>query len=169
VSNVLYGGDRAGSRYYMVVQNSVATESAQYTSGRINPGFSDKSTSYVINPFVKFQGLEFFGMYESAKGRTAAETAEREVKQYMAEGLYRFYDYDKLYIGGRWNEVSGNFGVAGPDATVTRVNFGGGWFITPTLMMKAEYVKQEYKGFVATDIRNGGQFKGLMIEGIVAF
>lgn len=35
--------------------------------------------------------------------------------------------------------------------------------------MKAEYVNQDYKNFLATDIRNGGNFKGLMIEGVVAF
>lgn len=169
VSNVIYGGDRAGSRYYHVLENSVATESANYTSGRINPGFRDQSTSFMINPFVKYQGLEFFGMYESAKGRAQAETEKREVKQYMAEALYRFYDHDKLYVGARWNEVSGEITTLGSDNTVTRINVGGGWFITPALMMKAEYVKQDYKGFAATDIRNGGQFKGLMIEGIVAF
>lgn len=63
MSNVLYSGDRAGSRYYMVLENSAATEAAQFTSGRINPGFRDNSTSYMINPFIKFQGAEFFGMY----------------------------------------------------------------------------------------------------------
>lgn len=168
VSNVLYAGDRAGSRYYMVLENSVATESAQFTSGRVNPGFRDNSTSYVINPFVKFQGLEFFGMYETAKGKAATETVDREVKQYMAEGIYRFRD-DRLYVGARWNSVEGDLGAAGNDITVTRTNFGGGWFVTPTLMMKAEYVNQDYKGFVATDIRNGGNFKGLMVEGVVAF
>lgn len=167
-SNVLYAGDRAGSRYYQVLENTAATESANYTSGRLNPGFRDNSTSWVINPFVKFRGAEFFGMYESAEGKASTETVDREVKQYMAEGLYRFYD-EKLYLGARWNSVEGDLGAAGNDITVTRTNFGGGWFITPTLMMKAEYVNQDYKGFVATDIRNGGNFKGLMIEGVVAF
>jgi hypothetical protein len=168
VSNVLYAGDRAGSRYYMVLENSAATEAAQFTSGRLNPGFRDNSTSWVINPFVKYEGLEFFGMYESAKGKSQTESVDREVKQYLAEGLYRFYD-DRLYVGARWNSVEGDLGAAGNDVTVTRTNFGGGWFVTKTLMMKAEYVNQDYKGFAATDIRNGGRFKGMMVEGVVAF
>src|SRR5690606_15015796 len=37
LSNTLYGGVRAGSRYYYVVENVAATESAQFTSGMINP------------------------------------------------------------------------------------------------------------------------------------
>ena len=166
--NVLYSGDRAGSRYYMVMENSAATESAQFTSGRVNPGFRDNSTSYVINPFVKFGDAEFFGMYESAKGKAQTETVDREVKQYMAEGLYRMLD-DRLYVGARWNSVEGELLTAGPDVTVTRTNFGGGWFVTPTLMMKLEYVDQRFNDFPPTDIRNGGKFSGLMLEGVVAF
>ena len=50
-----------------------------------------------------------------------------------------------------------------------RSQIGGGWFITPTVLMKAEYVNQKYNDFPLTDIRNGGNFKGFMIEGAVAF
>jgi hypothetical protein len=170
VSNILYAGDRAGSRYYMVLENSAATESAQPYSGNINPGFSYRSTSFVVNPFIKFRGLEFFGMAETATGRGAAETSERTVKQYMAEGLYRFAANDKFYVGARWNSVQGDLGAAaGSDVTVDRVNVGGGWFVTPTLMAKVELVKQSYSGFLRTDIRNGAKFAGLMMEGVVAF
>src|SRR5688572_6287378 len=42
MSNTLYGGDRAGSRYYWVMENTTATESANYTSGPLNPGFKNK-------------------------------------------------------------------------------------------------------------------------------
>ena len=34
-------------------------------------------------------------------------------------------------------------------------------------MAKAEYVDQKYKDFPTTDIRNGGEFKGMMVEGVV--
>jgi hypothetical protein len=33
LSSTLYGGDRAGSRYYFVLENTAATESANFTSG----------------------------------------------------------------------------------------------------------------------------------------
>lgn len=168
-SNSIYGGDRAGSRYYQVLENSAASEGSQFTSGRVNPGMRDNSTSYMINPFIKIRGAEFFGMYEMAEGKAANETVDREVKQYMAEAVYRFYQNERLFVGARWNEFEGDLGGANTDVTVTRINFGGGWFVTPTLMLKAEYVTQDYKGFATTDIRNGGKFNGFMMEGVMAF
>jgi hypothetical protein len=123
----------------------------------------------MVNPFVKFRGVEFFGMYETSKGRSAAETVKREVKQSMAELVYRFLPGEKMYVGGRWNSVTGNLGAAAPDADVVRTQIGGGWFITPSLLLKAEYVNQEYKNFIATDIRNGGKFKGFMLEAVTSF
>jgi hypothetical protein len=169
ISNTLYSGDRAGSRYYFVLENDRATESANFTSGRINPGFSDKLSAYMVNPFIKVKGAEVFGMYEKAKGRSASETALREVDQVMAEGVYRFLQDEKLFLGARWNRVTGNIGGANNDVTVTRGNVGGGWFITPSLLLKAELVEQKYEGFVRTDIRNGGKFRGFMIEAVTAF
>ena len=169
ISNTIYSGDRAGSRYYYVMENFRATESAQFTSGRVNPGFSDEMTGMMINPFIKFRGLEFFGMYEKASGRSAAETETRDVTQTLAEVVYRFLPGEKLYVGGRWNNVDGNFGGANTDVSVNRMQIGGGWFITPSLLLKAEYVDQKYNDFVSTDIRNGGRFKGFMLEAVTSF
>jgi hypothetical protein len=36
-------------------------------------------------------------------------------------------------------------------------------------MAKTEYVSQKYNDFPSSDIRSGGKFSGLMIEGVVAF
>jgi hypothetical protein len=169
ISNTIYSGDRAGSRYYHVLENFRATESAQFTSGRVNPGFSDEMTGIMINPFVKFRGAEFFGMWETAKGRSAAETSTRDVGQLMAEGIYRFGTGERFFGGARWNKFDGDLGGVNPDVQVERVNIGGGWFITPSLLMKAEYVDQKYMGFASTDIRAGGRFKGFMLEAVTAF
>ena len=77
LSNTLYGGDRAGSRYYWVLENTTATENAQFTSGLINPGFRNKVTAMQVNPFVKFRGAEVFGVIERAEGKGSAELTER--------------------------------------------------------------------------------------------
>lgn len=37
VNNTIWSGDRAGSRYYMVIENTMATTAAQFTSGRFIP------------------------------------------------------------------------------------------------------------------------------------
>lgn len=173
ISNTFYSGDRAGSRYYFVLENYVATESANPTSGMLNPGFSDAVSAVMLNPFVKYRGLEFFGVYEQATGRGqevgGVAPPERDIKQLMGEVLYRFLPGEKLFVGGRWNTVTGDLGGASTDITVTRTNFGGGWWITPSLLLKAEYVNQTYDGFATTDIRNGGRFRGLMLEAVTAF
>src|SRR5918993_404132 len=81
-SGSLYGGDRAGSRYFFVMENTSATETGNATSGLINPGFRQQVTALQLNPFVKFHGLEVFGAIERATGKTAAETTRREFNQY---------------------------------------------------------------------------------------
>ena len=82
MSSTLYGGDRAGSRYYYVLENTAATETAQKDSGLINPGFKNKVTAFQMNPFVKFRGLELFGVIERAEGKASTEVTERIWKQY---------------------------------------------------------------------------------------
>jgi hypothetical protein len=169
VSNTLFSGDRAGSRYYDVLQNTASTEAAQAWSGAIQPGLSNSIHSYVVNPFVQFHGLEFFGNFERAKGRAATETANRTWKQNVGEVVYRFLPDQRLYVAARYNTVKGQLTVGTPDVTVKRSQIGGGWFLTPNVLTKIEYVQQKYLDFPTTDIRNGGQFKGFMVEGVVAF
>jgi hypothetical protein len=169
ISNTLYAGDRAGSRYYLVMENTLATESAQHTSGLINPGFKSKVQAFQVNPFVKYGDLELFGVIERAEGRAANETKEREFTQYAAEAIYRLLPGDKLYVGARYNTVEGQLAGMPNDVGADRVQVSAGWFITPIVLLKAEYVTQKYNDFPVSDIRNGGKFSGLMFEGVVAF
>ncbi|WP_111671969.1 hypothetical protein [Algoriphagus litoralis] len=167
--NTLYGGDRAGSRYYLVMENTLASTSANFTSGRINPGQTDNITATVINPFIKFKGLELFGTIEQSKGKAANETEDRKWNQLGADLVYRFGSDEKFYIAGRYNQVEGKLAGSGLDITIDRTQIGGGWFISRNILAKLEYVTQNYKGFAASDIRNGGKFNGLMIEGVIGF
>jgi hypothetical protein len=171
ISNTLYAGDRAGSRYFWVLENDAptTTESANFRSGMINPGFGSKVKSYMINPFVKYQGLELFGTVEKASGRAATETTNRDVNQYAGEVIYRFLKGEKLFVAAKYNTVNGELAGVTSDWSVNRSQLAGGWFITPGLMLKGEYVTQKYNDFPALDIRNGGKFHGFMVEGVVAF
>ena len=168
-SNTLYSGDRAGSRYFDVVENTTSTEKDNAWSGAIRPGMSSKITAMQLNPFVKLAGLEFFGVVEQAKGRTATETADRKWNQYVGELTYRFAADDRLYVSGRYNTAKGELVGITNKVSVDRYNVGGGWFITPNVMAKAEWVNQKYNDFPALDIRNGAKFKGFVVEGVVAF
>jgi hypothetical protein len=169
MSNTLYGGDRAGSRYYYVLENTVATETAQKDSGLINPGFKNQVTAFQMNPFVKFRGLELFGVVERAEGKASTEPTERIWKQYAVDTIYRFLPDETMFVGARYNRAHGELpGIAG-DVGANRWQFGGGWFITPNVLAKVEYVKQTYFGYPVSNIKSGGQFKGMMLEGVVAF
>ena len=168
LSNTLYGGDRAGSRYYYVVENVAATESAQFTSGMINPGFRNEVTAVQINPFVKYGGLEVFGVFERAEGKASAEAARREFNQQAVDVVYRALA-DHVYVGARYNRVKGRLAGFTQDVEADRWQLGGGIFLMNSLLMKLEYVNQEFKGYPATHLRNGGKFKGLIAEGVVAF
>jgi hypothetical protein len=69
--NHLYSGDRAGSRYYLVMSppGARAGESGIFSSGRYTPGFMDQVTAFMGNAFLKAGGFEFFGTYEMSSGR----------------------------------------------------------------------------------------------------
>ena len=167
-SNTLFTGDRGGSRYYDVMENTLSTEQSNAWSGNLRPGFANSVHAYVVNPFIKYRGAEVFGEIQTATGKASSEIKNRTVRQYAVDGLYRFAD-DKLYVGGRYNTVYGELAGIPGDVNVNRVQLGGGWFVTPLVLTKIEWVNQKYLNFPTTDIRSGGQFKGFMVEGAVSF
>ena len=167
-NGTLTSGDRAGSKYYSVLENTSSTETAQAWSGAVQSGMRNNVIAFVVNPFVKVGGAEFFGNVETMTGAALGEVSNRTLRQLVGEGLYRFAD-DQLYLGGRYNVVKGELAGITNDITVRRTQVGGGWYVTPNVLSKLEFVNQKYLDFPTTDIRNGGQFKGFMVEGVVAF
>ena len=167
-SGTLTSGDRAGSRYYDVLEPVGSTESANAWSGAIQSGMRNNVTAFVVNPFVKVGGAELFGNIETMTGAAVTEKTRRTLRQLAGEGLYRFAG-EKLYVGGRYNTVNGQLAGITNDITVKRYQVGGGWFVTPNVLSKIEFVRQNYEAFPTSDIRSGGKFEGFMIEGVVAF
>lgn len=180
-SNTLYSGDRTGSNYFMAMEKAIATPATgtspavksayntQATSGRFTPGFSKKISAFQVNGFVKAAGLEVFGTYETASGRSANETSMRDVSQYALDGIYRFGANENLFLGARYNTVKAELNGLANEVTIDRVALAGGWFVTKNILLKGEYVTQKYKGFAATDYRNGGKFDGYVIQAVVGF
>jgi hypothetical protein len=169
MSNTLYGGDRAGSRYFWVMENTAATENGNATSGYINPGFKNKVLAMQINPFVKYRGAELFGVIERAEGKASTEVSEREFKQYAIDAVYRFLPDEKAFFGVRYNKVDGQLAGITGNVGADRYQVSAGWFILPGLMAKGEYVSQKYFGYPNTNKLNGGRFNGMMLEGVVGF
>ena len=177
-SNTLFGGDRTGSHYFDVMENAniakgtTLSDENDYSpfSGRYNPGFSEAVTTFMVNPFVKYKGLEFFGTYENARGRTITETGKRQATQYAADLIYRFPAHsENFWVGVRYNTVTAAMQGVTQDITINREVASAGWFLTRNIMMTVEYVNQEYHHYAADNILNGGRFNGEMVEASIAF
>jgi hypothetical protein len=170
----LYGGDRAGSNYQNVMENvpsgaALPASTAVAFSGRLNPGFTKKVDAYMINGFLKVQGLELFGTYENAQGRSKNETAVRLMQQYAGDIVYRFCHDENLFVGVRYNKVAGRLSGFANDINIDRFAAAGGWFVTKNVLLKGEYVIQKYNAFPVGDYRSSGKFNGYVIEAVVGF
>lgn len=172
----LYGGDRAGARYFNVLTTvpdvNGNTQGGDF-EGRYNARFV-KITALQINPFIKFKGLEFFGIYELANGSNEitqpAPDKEGAFTQLAAELVYRFGVDEKFYLGGRYNSVQGKTTEsATEDLKINRVNVGGGWFLSKNILAKVEYVNQQYTGNAWTGRFSGATFDGVNVEAVISF
>ena len=189
-SGNLYSSERAGSRYYGVMthaaykngttnvtNNQTADLAANHTTGRFNPGFGNWLTAVMFNPFIKYQGLEFFGTIEMASGGNKKGTDEtRTVNQFAGDVVYRFGKTEQFYVGGRYNTVSGKLDNANTDKiTINRFEASAGWFMTKNILSKLAYVNQNYKGYSQFEANGNpndlyqGKFKGLMFEAVITF
>lgn len=169
----LYSADRGGSRYYYVLLLADdAMGTSNQATGRFNPGFK-KMVAFQVNPFVKYKGLEFFGTFETVNGYKAVTNADRgSYNQYAAELLYRFGGKEQFYLGGKYNQVSGEDTKGAAERKVERFNIAGGWYMTKNVLAKVEYVNQKYNQsnvWGATSPLNGGKFNGLMLEATIGF
>ena len=169
-NSTLFFGDRAGSHYFFVLENTLATSADNSGSGRFNPQFNDQVTTFMINPFLIYRGLELFGTYEVAKGRMVTEVEKRTATQYAVDLIYRFPAASRnFWIGGRYNTVTATLPFNPNNIRIQRMTGSIGWFATKHIMVKAEYVNQEYEDFPSDDIRAGGKFDGVMVQAAIAF
>jgi hypothetical protein len=177
-SETLFGGDRTGSHYFGVMSNPTTAAGTTLSnandynafSGRLNPGFSDELHTYMGNLFLKYKGLEFFGTVENAMGRSIGETSLRGAAQYAGDVIYRFpANTENFYVGYRYDTVTATILNNSASVTVDRSAAALGWFMTKNIMMKGEYVNQQYKNYDPTNILNGGKFNGFMVEAAIGF
>jgi hypothetical protein len=186
-SNTLFWGDRTGSNYFMVMENTAATTTSGAWSGRVNPGFTDRTQGIMLNGFLKFKGLEGFATYETGKGRGASQTLQedRNFTQFAIDGLYRLRLGSQNFYGGvRYNTVAlEQLFVSGAtqkisEVNINRVSIAGGWFLTKNVLIKGEYVVQEYNDYGAAGVpkniylgKNGAasKFSGYVVEAVVGF
>lgn len=168
--NTLFWGDRTGSRYYLVMEAAGSSTAAQAWSGRFNPDVASELTAIQGNVFVKFKGAELFGTYETVSGKGNGDVNLRTTNQIGADLIYRFLEDEKMYVAARYNTLTGRRAYDTNDKTWNRIQAGMGWFVTPNVLAKIEYVNQDYSGYAAnTSFFHGGNFNGIMIEGVIGF
>ena len=195
-SSNLYTSDRAGSRFYGVMSHQAYTGvgtnaaptvgvavpnnfdvTANKDTGRFNPGYGNWATSYMINPFIKYKGLEFFGTLEFTSGGDAKGVDKtRTVNQYVGDVVYRFGTNERFYAGAKYNVVTGKLKNIDAEAvTVNRLETGLGWFMTKNIVAKLIYINQNYNDYSKTIAGGnpndlyGGSFNGLMFEAGISF
>ncbi len=156
--STLWDGDRAGARYYNVMQTAEA-EGDNFRSGRWSPGANQtEMNSYMANIFAQFHGLEVFGVYETMKGVRSGN--DQNFTQTALQAIYRLGSF---YAGTRLNKVDNKNG-----STVSRTNLGGGWYMVDNVVIKLDYVIQKYEGPAHGSI-GGGKFNGLVLEAAISF
>jgi hypothetical protein len=175
----LYGGDRAGARYYNVLEIAGEERPSDFLP-RFNPGFPHQ-TAVQVNPFVAFRaaeavGVELFGVVERSLGGGQMETATGMADrggftQLGGEVIVRLGRDDSFYLGTRYNTVTGSPMDDGPDQEISRLNVGGGWYLTDNVLAKAEYVDSSYSGDgFAGDLRYAGaDWNGFVVEAAISF
>jgi hypothetical protein len=166
LSGSLYGGDRTGSRFYLVMQRWTyaagdVDAAANAFTGNYGPGTASKDNSLMTNLFAKYKGLEFFGTYE-AINTTSTTGTPSYFNQYALEGLYHFGKEDQFYAGAKYNATRSK-----STSAVNRLEAAAGWFLTPNILVKAEYVDQNYNNFAIYGGKGG--FDGMMIESTISF
>ena len=172
----LYGGDRTGSRYYYVlytVPDANGVSQGGNFDGRYNARFT-KITALQINPFIKFKGLELFGVIERASGSNEFTTPQPDKEgaftQLAGDIVYRFGQNERFYVAARYNTIDGKqLESATDNLKISRVNVGGGWYLSKNILTKVEYLKQSYDGKGWTGRFAGAEFSGLMLEAIISF
>lgn len=160
----LYNGDRAGAKYYVVLHTA---DMGSDFDPRFNPGFAYQ-TAIQFNPFLKFQGLELFGVLEFVNNGN--DDVGGGFTQYGAEVLYRFGAGEDLYFGGRYNMVTGELSDDAATMEISRFNIGAGWYMTRNVLAKIEYVTSSYDGDGYNGTRfQGAEFDGINLEAVISF
>lgn len=200
--NTLFAGDRTGSHWFSVMEPAniissgavtATTATAQFTSGRFDPGVANRLTTINISPFVKYKGLEIQGGIDLLSGSVYGDTlttagtkewGKRDWTQFYGEVVYRFLKDEQVYVGARMVNATGqpnglrygardvaNGFTSGAQAEVgiNRLSFSAGYFPTKNMLLKVEYTSQEYKDFPWADYRNEGKFSGVVVEAVIGF
>ena len=174
--NNLFNGNFSGSRYEAVLSGGPE-------AGQIVPQGGQDVTGVQLDLTFKWNRLNIWGMYGFAGDNdvngqelngTGAGTPEEQWNYFGAEAQFEITD--KLYVAGRYSGADART-IAGVDSDgyVDRIQGGLGYELIPGILVKGEYVTQQYRDFTQPVNHNGldfnldPEFSGFVAEVAIAF
>jgi hypothetical protein len=163
----MFTGNRSGERYAGILGGGQAP-------GNVFPQAGEKfSAAQVDVTFDNGSPLELYGHYGITQDKdingTAAGTPEEKWTYFAGDVVYRFTP--ALYAAARYSNASTDM-LAGSssDGRVDRIQVGGGLWLTRNLLVKMEYVHQQYDGFAVGQVVNNGiqAWKNPSFSGVIS-
>lgn len=168
----LYAGNRSGAQY----TGAVGIFGSGYENGDIAPQKGQNVTAYQFDGFYNMSPIKIFGMYGYTKDAdingSAAGTPE-EAWTYFG-GDITFYITSALYVAGRYSKATSDkfqgVDVSANPVNASRIQAGAGLWITKYMLLKFEYVTQQYKNYPAASVyANNAKFHGVVTQFSVNF
>ncbi|MDO8368744.1 MAG: hypothetical protein Q7T20_18235, partial [Saprospiraceae bacterium] len=154
--NILYGvGSVSGSGKNAKWNYNVAGDSTSSTLTGFNLAMANLNLDFQIADGIRVS-LENY-------------MSSRHHSEFWVKGGY--IQIDKLPMFGLTAEPRGMLDANGNqmEVSIDRMAVAAGWFPKKNMLLKGEYVIQNYNDFLATDYRNGGKFSGFTIQAVIGF
>ncbi|MFP5246711.1 MAG: hypothetical protein ACLGH0_08450, partial [Thermoanaerobaculia bacterium] len=133
-----------------------------FSAAQFDVTFDNGSPIKLYGHYGRTQDLDING--------TAAGTPEEKWTYYAADAKYNFTPalYGAVrYSGAAVSKLAG----ADSDGKVNRIQVGGGFWLSKNLLLKVEYVQQQYDGFAEGQVVNNNiqawknpEFSGVISE-----
>jgi hypothetical protein len=164
----MFTGNRSGERYAGVLGGGQAP-------GNVFPQAGEKFSATQLDvTWDNGSPLKLYGHYGQTQDTdingSLAGTPEEKWNYYAADVKYMITP--ALYAAARYSAANTTqLNGADSDGSVTRMQVGGGFWLTRNLLMKVEYVQQQYSGFASGQVVNNNiqawrdpEFSGFVSE-----
>ena len=164
-----YAGNRSGSQYSGIFGDNPE-------AGDIVPQAGQGVTAYQFDGYYNLKLLQIFEMYGYTKDADINGSApgnQQESWSYFG-GDVAYYLFPALYLAARCGESISNLykgkDVSANPVSAGRFQVGAGVWVTKTMLLKLEYVNQQYKNFPTNSLYGyNAKFHGLTTQFSVAF
>ena len=165
----LYAGNRSGSQYSGIFGDNPE-------AGDIAPQKGQDVTAFQFDGYYNLKPLQVFGMYGYTKDADINGSAPgnpQESWSYFG-GDVTYYLFPALYVAARYSAAVSNMyqgkDVSANPVSAGRFQVGAGVWVTNTMLLKLEYVNQQYKNFpAASGYGYNTRFHGFTTQFSVAF